>query len=173
MGTGGWRSSPPMRPWRERRGRCWRRFFTGSRPIRCWTCWTRRGSSPGGDGVGAGTGGISSEARLGPSVKTAAVTFRGEGRFLGQSAGAAQLLMEMEEEEKKRLRHDLVDFTLQLHLNKVLPLDYNPKNIFYRKTNGKYHFALIDINRLKLGKVPGIRMSMNAFSQLGIPPMTS
>lgn len=61
------------------------------------------------------------------------------------------------------------DFTLQLHLNKVLPLDYNPKNIFYRKTNGKYHFALIDINRLKLGKVPGIRMSMNAFSQLGIP----
>ena len=37
---------------------------------------------------------------------------------------------EMEEEEKKRLRHDLVDFTLQLHLNKVLPLDYNPKNIF-------------------------------------------
>ena len=75
----------------------------------------------------------------------------------------------MEEEEKKRLRHDLVDFTLQLHLNKVLPLDYNPKNIFYRKTNGKYHFALIDINRLKLGKVPGIRMSMNAFSQLGIP----
>ena len=45
----------------------------------------------------------------------------------------------------------------------------NPKNIFYRKTNGKYHFALIDINRLKLGKVPGIRMSMNAFSQLGIP----
>ena len=60
--------------------------------------------------------------------------------------------MEMEEEEKKRLRHDLVDFTLQLHLNKVLPLDYNPKNIFYRKTNGKYHFALIDINRLKLGK---------------------
>ena len=76
---------------------------------------------------------------------------------------------EMEEEEKKRLRHDLVDFTLQLHLNKVLPLDYNPKNIFYRKTNGKYHFALIDINRLKLGKVPGIRMSMNAFSQLGIP----
>ena len=62
-----------------------------------------------------------------------------------------------------------LDFTLQLHLNKVLPLDYNPKNIFYRKTNGKYHFALIDINRLKLGKVPGIRMSMNAFSQLGIP----
>ena len=76
---------------------------------------------------------------------------------------------EMEDEEKIRLRHDLVDFTLQLHLNKVLPLDYNPKNIFYRKTNGKYHFALIDINRLKLGKVPGIRMSMNAFSQLGIP----
>ena len=40
---------------------------------------------------------------------------------------------EMEEEEKKRLRHDLVDFTLQLHLNKVLPLDYNPKNIFYKR----------------------------------------
>ena len=42
------------------------------------------------------------KARLGPSVKTAAVTFRGEGRFLGQSAGAAQLLMEMEEEENGR-----------------------------------------------------------------------
>ena len=42
---------------------------------------------------------------------------------------------EMEEEEKKRLRHDLVDFTLQLHLNKVLPLDYNPKNIFSKKAH--------------------------------------
>lgn len=72
-------------------------------------------------------------------------------------------------EEKDALMHDLVLFTLQLHLNKVIPLDYNPNNIFYHKENDKYNFALIDINRLKLGKVPGIRLSMNAFNQLGIP----
>lgn len=71
-------------------------------------------------------------------------------------------------EEKDALMHDLALFTLQLHLNKVIPLDYNPKNIFYHKENDKYNFALIDINRLKLDKVPGIRLSMNAFNQLGI-----
>lgn len=76
---------------------------------------------------------------------------------------------DMSQEEKDKLMYDLVLFTLKLHLNKVLPLDYNPKNIFYHKENDKYNFALIDINRLKLGKVPGIRQSMNGFSQLGIP----
>ena len=75
---------------------------------------------------------------------------------------------DMSLEERDALMHDLVLFTLKLHLNKVLPLDYNPKNIFYHKEDGKYNFALIDINRLKLGKVPGIRLSMAAFSQLGI-----
>lgn len=75
----------------------------------------------------------------------------------------------LNEENKKELIQDLVSFTLQLHLNKVVPLDYNPNNIFYHKVNNKYHFALIDINRLKLGKVPGIRMSMTSFNQLGIP----
>lgn len=74
------------------------------------------------------------------------------------------------EEVKKELIQDLVSFTLQLHLNKVVPLDYNPKNIFYHKVGDKYRFALIDINRLKLGKLPGIRMSMKSFNQLGIPP---
>ena len=75
---------------------------------------------------------------------------------------------DMNLEERDALMHDLVLFTLKLHLNKVLPLDYNPKTIFYHKEDGKYNFALIDINRLKLGKVPGIRLSMAAFSQLGI-----
>ncbi len=76
----------------------------------------------------------------------------------------------MDEEEKELLTQDLVSFTLQLHLHKIVPLDYNPNNIFYRKVDSKYRFALIDINRLKLGKVPGIRVSMNAFSQLNVPP---
>ncbi|MEL5892099.1 lipopolysaccharide kinase InaA family protein [Bacteroides sp. GD17] len=77
---------------------------------------------------------------------------------------------EINEEEKQKLTNDLVSFTLQLHLHKIVPLDYNPRNIFCHKVDGNYHFALIDINRLKLGKVPGIRVSMNAFSQLNVQP---
>lgn len=75
--------------------------------------------------------------------------------------------LDMSYEEKIVLKKDLILFTAQLHQQKIVHQDYNAGNIFFYKREGKYYFALIDLNRLKLGdNSPSI--CMKAFDQLGI-----
>ena len=38
---------------------------------------------------------------------------------------------EIQDSEKRRLTKDFIDFTLEMHSKKVLPLDFNSNNIFY------------------------------------------
>lgn len=73
-------------------------------------------------------------------------------------------------EEHQRVAADLSLFTLSLHEKGILPLDYNMTNIMYRKEGDHFRFALIDINRMKIGKVPGLKDSMRSFFQLGTYP---
>lgn len=59
---------------------------------------------------------------------------------------------ELEEEERKLLEQQFIEFTAHLHDIKIIHKDYNPNNVFYHKVDGKYRFALVDINRMDFGK---------------------
>lgn len=71
-------------------------------------------------------------------------------------------------QERYRLEHDFVMFTLHLHHLKILQQDNNPGNILVHKEGMIYRFALVDVNRIKFGKAIDIRKSMVSFDQLGI-----
>lgn len=73
-------------------------------------------------------------------------------------------------EEKKHAIEELTDFTIATHKKKILPLDYNPDNIFYsvNKENGKYSFALTDINRMRIGEKPTLDDALRSFHQFGV-----
>ena len=44
-------------------------------------------------------------------------------------------------------------FTAMMHDREVLHLDYSPGNILWDKDDEGYHFAVVDINRMRFGKV--------------------
>lgn len=76
------------------------------------------------------------------------------------------------EEERRILERQFIEFTAHLHNIKVIHKDYNPNNIFYHKENGKYHFALIDINRMDFGK-DNLKLWMQAVNQLHLNAVES
>lgn len=45
-------------------------------------------------------------------------------------------------------------FTATMHDREVLHLDYSPGNILWDKDDEGYHFAVVDINRMRFGPVP-------------------
>lgn len=80
---------------------------------------------------------------------------------------------EGEEDKEKRyqMAHALSKFTVKLHNQGIIPLDFNTSNILFRlDSEGKYHFTLIDINRMYFGKAPGVHKAMRSFFQLGTYP---
>ena len=44
-------------------------------------------------------------------------------------------------------------FTAMMHEREVLHLDYSPGNVLWDKDETGYHFAVVDINRMRFGKV--------------------
>ena len=74
------------------------------------------------------------------------------------------------QEELSVLGSSFVRFTVGLQEKRILPLDYNPGNIFYFKDgkDGEYNFALTDINRMRFGRVPLTRNIMRSFEQFGV-----
>ena len=44
-------------------------------------------------------------------------------------------------------------FTAMMHEREVLHLDYSPGNILWDKDDTGYHFSVVDINRMRFGKV--------------------
>lgn len=71
-------------------------------------------------------------------------------------------------ESKKKLCIFLAKFIFDMHQKGIVPLDLNSGNIFYRNLNDRPTFAIIDINRMKTGKVPTMPQAMRAFFQLGV-----
>ena len=59
-------------------------------------------------------------------------------------------------------------FTAMMHDREVLHLDYSPGNILWDKDNNGYHFAIVDINRMRFGKV-GIKDGCTALCRLWGP----
>lgn len=79
-------------------------------------------------------------------------------------------ISEFSQEELSKLSTSFVSFTIGLQERRILPLDYNPGNIFYfpDEKNGGYNFALTDINRMRFGWVPLTRDTMRSFEQFGV-----
>ena len=76
--------------------------------------------------------------------------------------------MELSEEEKKLISKDFISYTARLHEWGIMPKDYNSGNIFFHKRGKHYHFALIDINRIHIGKTPTEKDSALFFEQMGL-----
>lgn len=62
-------------------------------------------------------------------------------------------LEESEIEECKDVIVSFARFTARLHEAGFLHKDYSPGNILFDRIDGIYHFSLVDINRMRLGKV--------------------
>lgn len=76
--------------------------------------------------------------------------------------------MNLSKEEKDLIAEDFIRYTVGLHEAGIMPKDYNPGNIFFHKMGAHYHFALIDINRLHIGKLPTEKDSALFFEQMGV-----
>ena len=76
--------------------------------------------------------------------------------------------MNLSQEEKRLLVSDFINYTVRLHKRGITPKDYNAGNILFHKIGQHYHFALIDINRLHIGKSPTEREAAQFFEQMGI-----
>lgn len=61
------------------------------------------------------------------------------------------LLSSLREEdgEYKKILEDFAAITVEMHRKGIFNLDMNPGNVFFYKSEGKYRFALIDINRIR------------------------
>lgn len=77
---------------------------------------------------------------------------------------------DLSKEELTKLGSSFISFTINLQEKRILPLDYNPGNIFYfpDEKSGGYNFALTDINRMRFGRVPLTRNIMCSFEQFGV-----
>ena len=60
----------------------------------------------------------------------------------------------MDEEEKQLLTQDLVSFTLQLHLHKIVPLDYNPQQYILSQGRRQVPFCIDRYQPPETGQSP-------------------
>lgn len=69
----------------------------------------------------------------------------------------------------EEMAHELGRFSAMMHDREVLHLDYSPGNILWDKDEqGTYHFAVVDINRMRFGKV-GIKDGCAALCRMWGP----
>ena len=54
----------------------------------------------------------------------------------------------------EEMAQELGRFTAMMHKREILHLDYSPGNILWDKDEDGYHFAIVDINRMRFGPVP-------------------
>lgn len=71
---------------------------------------------------------------------------------------------------QRQIISDFAAFTVDMHKKRVFHKDYNSGNIFFRKEGDNYHFALIDINRLRFRR-PNKNNVIDCFDRLTMPRM--
>lgn len=60
---------------------------------------------------------------------------------------------EAQPEEYRKLAKALAHFAAKIHLAKILHKDFTPGNVLWKQDDEGFHFMLVDINRMKLGKI--------------------
>lgn len=73
------------------------------------------------------------------------------------------------EPETQSLLEHFAIFSANLHNADILHKDYSPGNILYLKENGKYHFSIVDINRMEFKKITCLEGAKN-FARLFTHP---
>lgn len=68
-------------------------------------------------------------------------------------------------EDCKDILTEFARYTARLHQAGIMHCDYSPGNILFDKINGKYHFVLVDINRMSFGKI-GVETGCANFARL-------
>lgn len=69
------------------------------------------------------------------------------------------------------LARDFFDFIFSLYEKKILAIDFNRGNFFYRfnEASGHYEFAVTDINRMRFGKPVTYKELMHCVEKFGMP----
>ena len=76
---------------------------------------------------------------------------------------------EAQEGTYEEMAQELGRFSAMMHNREVLHLDYSPGNILWDKdVDGNYHFAVVDINRMRFGHV-GIKDGCTALCRMWGP----
>ncbi len=74
-------------------------------------------------------------------------------------------------DECREVITEFAHYTARLHEAGIYHRDYSPGNILFDKIKGKYHFSLVDINRMSFGAV-GLKKGCANFARLwGQTPM--
>ena len=80
----------------------------------------------------------------------------GESYFVSVQSPLSHTLYEFGDAQKgtyEEMARELGQFTALMHDREVLHLDYSPGNILWDKDDDGYHFAVVDINRMRFGQV--------------------
>ena len=76
---------------------------------------------------------------------------------------------DMDAQQRDKLYDEFIDFTYRQHQAGVYMKDYNLGNVLVTYGGEHYHFALVDINRMKFNHHPSYREAMTSFDQTGLP----
>ena len=90
--------------------------------------------------------------------------------YMNLSTLAQLKTVSLSADERYKLDNDLIEFVVLLQDKGIQPLDFNPANILYRynECSASFSFALVDINRMRFGKVHLYKDAMRAFEQFQI-----
>ncbi|MCK5903134.1 MAG: hypothetical protein KAG28_08280 [Cocleimonas sp.] len=75
------------------------------------------------------------------------------------------LLMDKAFANRQHLLEQFAEFTYQLHQQGILHRDYSPGNVLIKKQNNRYHFKIIDVNRMQF-KTLTLKERLSNFSRL-------
>lgn len=86
--------------------------------------------------------------------------------------GLLHTMDKLDRETQLEIIRDFAEFTVEMHKKGVFHKDYNSGNIFFRKDDSHYHFAIIDINRLRFRK-PTKNDIIDCFDRLTMPRLVT
>lgn len=75
-------------------------------------------------------------------------------------------IMVLSHEEQLEATQSFARFAARLHEDGFLHRDFSASNILFDKVNGRYHFALIDTNSIRVGRPVSIEKGCANFSRL-------
>lgn len=75
-------------------------------------------------------------------------------------------IMVLSHEEQLEATQSFARFAARLHEDGFLHRDFSASNILFDKVNGRYHFALIDTNSMRVGRPVSIEKGCANFSRL-------
>lgn len=70
--------------------------------------------------------------------------------------------------DKANFEHDFISFLEKIYKLKISHKDFNSENILVNKIEDRFHFSLVDINRMTFDKDISVKIAMRWLVQLGL-----